>query len=165
VSGTTPNPFYDNNREFAARNAANLAWLAKAFQIARDTDAYGVMILMQANVFETFFEDTTGSERSGHSDFMAALRRETQNYIGQVVLVHGDTHYGRIDKPLTTTYPACGQASGPCRPVSTSGGRRIMNFTRVEVPGSADVHWVRCRVRPNRRSPFLFEYMTVESNK
>lgn len=166
VTATTPNPFYDNNREYAARNAANLAWLAKAFQAARDNDAYGVMILVQANVFETFFESSTGSERSGHSDFIAALRRETQNYIGQVVLVHGDSHYGRIDKPLTTAYPACGQPTGACNPVAAAAaGTRIMNFTRVEVPGSADVHWLRCRVRPNRRSPFLFEYMVVDSNK
>lgn len=42
-----------------------------------------------------------------------------------VVLVHGDTHTFRIDKPLS----------------DSQAGGRILNFTRVETVGSPDAHW------------------------
>src|SRR5262249_49243468 len=53
------NPFYDNDQEFAARNAADIAWLHKAFETARNTGALGIMILTQANMFESFMDTGT----------------------------------------------------------------------------------------------------------
>lgn len=158
------NPFYDGDKEYTARNAANLAWLSKTFETARAAGAFGIMILIQANMFESFLDTSTGSTHSGFAGFIALLRRETSNFDGEVVLVSGDSHYMRIDKPLTDTYPACASADGDCKPVDPSG-KRIFNFTRVEVPGSNDVHWVRCHLRPNRRTPFRFEFMIVPENR
>ena len=159
-----PNPFYDNDKEYAARNAANLAWLRKAFQTARETGSYGIMILTQANMFEDFLNTSTGSTHSGFADFITALREETGNFNGEVVMVSGDSHYMRIDKPLTDKYPACVSAHGDCKPFEAAldaRGTRVINFTRVEVPGSADVDWVLCHVRPNSRNVFQFEFMIV----
>ncbi|MFN7919589.1 MAG: hypothetical protein U0Q16_05805 [Bryobacteraceae bacterium] len=162
-----PNPFYDNDKEYTARNAANLAWLKAAFETARDQDLFGVMLLVQANMFEAYGDTSTGSAKSGFADFIKALREEVRTYIGQVVMVSGDTHYMRVDKPLTLTYPdSCAPpatATGPCPAVESAG--RILNFTRVEVPGSSDVHWVLCRVRPNRKNPFQFQFMVVPENQ
>ena len=57
-----------------------------------------------------------------------------------VVLVHGDSHYFRIDQPLL------GQRSR----------RRIENFTRVETFGNPDVHWLRVSV--DWRDPNVFQF-------
>jgi hypothetical protein len=162
-----PNPFYDNDKEFTARNAANVAWLHAAFQTARDNHCYGIMILSQANVFETFMSTSTGATHSGFADFVAALRDETQKFDGQVVMVSGDSHYMRIDKPLTKTYPGCTSATGTCTAIATpseSPGDRIYNFTRVEVPGDGDVHWIAAHVRLNKQNPFSFEFRLVPGN-
>lgn len=161
-----PNTFYDNDREYTARNAANLAWLRKAFATAKDRDSAGLMILTQANMFETFLDTSIGATHSGFSDFIALLREETMNFNGQVVLVNGDTHYMRLDKPLTMAFPACTSPQGDCRPVDAATvSPRLVSFTRLEVPGSTDVHWVRCRVSKNRRNPFKFEFMIVDENR
>ncbi len=38
---------------------------------------------------------------------------------------------------------------------------RWSHFTRVEVPGSADVHWALLKVRPGSRNIFQFEFLIV----
>ena len=159
-----PNKFYDNDKEYTARNAANLAWLRKTFQTAKDTRSLGVMIMIQANIFEAFLDPVTGPTHSGFGDFVAVLRQETNKFAGEVVLVSGDTHYMRVDKPMTGKFPACVSAEGDCKPYTAdldSRGTRVLNFTRVEVPGMLDVHWVLCHVRPNSRNLFQFEFMIV----
>jgi hypothetical protein len=164
VAQTAANPFYDNDKEYTARNAANLAWLRKAFQTAKDTKSLGVMIFTQANMFEAFLDTAMGNTHSGFADFIAALREETGKFNGEVVMVSGDTHYMRVDKPLTDQYPACTSAEGPCKPFDAAidaRGNRVLNFTRVEVPGSTDVHWVLCHVRPASRNIFQFEFMIL----
>lgn len=164
LSQGTPNPFYDNDREYTSRNAANLAWLKQAFQTAKDTNSFGVMILVQANIFESFMETTVGNSRSGYADFVTALRAEVKNFRGEVVLVSGDSHYMRVHKPLTEQYPACLSATGECKPFEAAldaRGATLLNFTHVEVPGSANVHWMLCHVRPGSRNLFTFEFMLV----
>ena len=162
-----PNPFYDGDKEYTARNAANLAWLKSVFATAKEQDLYGVMILTQANMFEAFGDNSTGASKSGFADFIKALREEIRAFPGQVVMVSGDTHYMRVDKPLTLTYPdSCpppATSTGSCPAVESTG--RILHFTRVEVPGSSDVHWVRCRVRSNRKNVFQFQFMIVPDNQ
>lgn len=158
------NPFYDNDREFTARNEANVAWLRKIFATAKQNKSLGILLAMQANIFEGFFETGTGSTRSGFEEFVKVLRHETNAFAGEVVLVSGDSHYMRVDKPLTSLFPACTTASGDCKAFDAdldARGARVINFTRVEVPGSADVHWTLCHVRPNSRNIFQFEFMIV----
>lgn len=75
----SPNPFFDNDAEYTARNAANIAW-PHAFNTARDNRSLAVMILTQANMFETFMDTSTGATHSGFSDFVTALRDETAKW-------------------------------------------------------------------------------------
>jgi hypothetical protein len=46
---------------------------------------------------------------------VSALRIETMGFPGQVVLVHGDPHYFKIDKPVSPPSAAC-PARGPGPP-------------------------------------------------
>ncbi len=103
------------------------------------------MLVIQANIFE---EDI--AEPSGFTEFREALRQETIAFGKPVVLVHGDSHYFRIDKPL---YAEEG-----------SEDNRVLNFTRVETFGDADVHWVRATVDTRDDEVFSFEPEIVEEN-
>ena len=129
-----------NKTEYRARNAANIAWMRKTFDAAKAKDSPGVMLVMQANIFE---EDT--ATPSGFADFKAALEEEVTAFDGPVVLVHGDSHTFRIDKPVISE-------------------TRPPNFTRVETFGSPDVHWVRATVDPRDEGVFSFEPEIVEEN-
>jgi len=142
---TTGTPAIGDEAEYEARNAANLKWIAKTFRSAERRDSEAVMLVIQANIFE---EDI--AEPSGFTEFREALRQETIAFGKPVVLVHGDSHYFRIDKPL---YAEEG-----------SEDNRVLNFTRVETFGDADVHWVRATVDTRDDEVFSFEPEIVEEN-
>ena len=80
-------------------------------------------------------------------DYVNALRAETLAFHGEVALVHGDSHYFKIDKPL----------NGP------SGGV-LANFTRVETFGARNTHWVQATIDPNGPNLFVFEPRIVSAN-
>jgi hypothetical protein len=137
--GRTP----EMDREFQARNRANLDWLKSSFALARQRKSSGIMLVMQANpLFEL-----PRAQRTGFNDFLDALPAEVSQFGKPVVLVHGDSHYFRIDKPLVD-----------------SRNQRIMNFTRVETFGPPDMHWVRATVDPSDPSLFRFEPVVVRAN-
>lgn len=139
--GRTP----DMDAEYAARNYANLVWLENSFAIATLKNYRAVMLVIQAN---PGFEFPAGhAERAGFDDFIAALQRETIAFNKPVVLVHGDSHYFRIDKPLTD-----------------AANKRLENFTRVETFGAKDVHWLQGSVDFRDPNVFKFEQRIVEAN-
>jgi len=134
------------DREYEARNAANLAWIRTAFRLARDGGFTAVMLIMQANPRYDFMPGDP--RRSGFEDTIAVLEEETLAFGKLTLLVHGDTHYFRIDKPL----------------VGTQSRRRVERFTRLETFGAPDMHWVRARVEPRNPNLFVFEQGIVEDN-
>ena len=129
-----------NEAEYEARNAANIAWMRETFDAAKANVSPGVMLVIQANPFE---EDV--ATPSGFTEFKAALEEEVTAFDGPVVLVHGDSHTFRIDRPVISE-------------------TRHLNFTRVETFGSPDVHWVRATVNPRDEEVFSFEPEIVEEN-
>ena len=142
---TTENPTEGDEQEWRARNAANIAWLEQTFREAEQRDSEAVMVVIQANIFEW---DT--DEPSGFTGFKEALRRETIGFGKPVVLVHGDSHYFRIDKPLLAEEGA--------------EKSRVLNFTRVETFGSPHVHWVEATVDTRDEEVFSFAPKLVEKN-
>ena len=132
--------------EFAERNKANLAWLRGSFGKAKAENARGIMLILQANPH--FELARTNKLRAGFNEFLDVLESETVLFQRPVVLVHGDTHYFRIDKPL----------------LGRRSKRRIENFTRVETFGNPDVHWVRARVDARDPNVFSFEQRIVKEN-
>lgn len=151
--------------EYRERNAANLAWLKEAFDVARREGSRAVAIFMQAN---PRFEFRVPSRRvgllgvspppkkpSGFTDFMSVLEAEVLAFGKMVVLLHGDTHYFRVDKPLFRTNEA-----GP-----GNFGRQIENFTRVETFGFPEAHWVRVIVDLNDPHVFTFKEQIVDKNR
>jgi hypothetical protein len=135
-----------NHPEYAARNQANLAWLKESFALATEKQWRGLMLIMQAN--PRFDLPATNKVRAGFNDLIALLEKETIAFKKPVVLVHGDTHNFRIDKPL----------------YGARSKRRLENFTRVETFGYPDVHWVRATVDWDDPSLFTFRQQIVKEN-
>jgi hypothetical protein len=131
--------------EYLERNDANLAWLEASFAEARTQNRAALVLSIQANPHFEKHPD----EKSGFNDFLAVLERETLAFGKPVLLIHGDTHYFRIDQPLTV---------GPQK-------RRADNFIRLEVYGERDVHGVLVSVdAADGVSPFTFRPILVREN-
>jgi hypothetical protein len=139
--------------EYQARNVKNIAWLKESFAKAKENHYAGVLVAIQADIFFPFELSDGGYQEeflpqldadNGYSDFFHTLVEETRSFAGQVVLVHGDSHYFKIDKPM---FNADGTLTG--------------NFTRVEVFGSEDNSWVEMTVDPSTENVFNFKQVVL----
>ena len=116
--------------EYARRSAANTAWLAQGFELAKQSGDVAVFIAIQAD------PDFDGSvwRWPGAPDGYAPLRREllahTLAFGKAVVLIHGDMHRYTVDHPLR----------------DPASGRPIKRFTRIESFGSPLVDWIKVDV-------------------
>jgi hypothetical protein len=160
-----------DEQEYEARELADELWLHQTFDEARSKGSAGVMIVWQGDPgFDTSgyqgapkrnsssLVETDGNP-DGFHDILSALRDETIAFRKPVVLVHGDSHYFMVDKPLLD-----------------SSGRRVENFTRVETFGdhtftshpewdTNDVNWVKVLVDPQSRDVFAFQPQVVPANR
>jgi hypothetical protein len=131
--------------EEIARKAADLHWLDEGFAYAKQIHAKGVLIVWQADPnFNDEQHLTNPHDGDAFPDYVNALRSQTMAFPGQVVLVHGDSHYFKVDKPLRLP-----------------SGKVLGNFTRVETFGAASTDWVQATIDPNSRNLFTFEPMIV----
>ena len=150
-SARTPEQCAADNEEWAERDAANIAWLHEAFAEAKAEGDKAVMVVIQADpgfdIPETEDDESRLPSRDGYAPFLDALTAQTTAFDGQVVLVHGDTHYFKIDKPLR------------------DATHMLANFTRVQTFGSPNIHWLRVDVDPASRDVFTFHPMIVDANK
>jgi hypothetical protein len=152
--------------EYAAREAADEQWLQQTFDEAKTNGSAGVMIVWQADAGFDKSDGTRAPLRDpltlvesdgapdGYHDILSKLRDLTIDFKKPVVLVHGDSHYFRVDKPL-----------------QDSKGRRLENFTRVETfgdnqgNGNNDVQWVKALIDPQSRDVFAFQQQIVPANR
>jgi len=131
--------------EETARKAADIHWLQEGFAYAKDIHAKGVLIDWQADPnFNNEQHLTNTHDWDAFPDYVNELRTESLAFPGQVVLVHGDSHYFKIDKPL-----------------AQPSGKVIGNFTRVETFGDKSTDWVQATIDPRSRNLFVFEPMIV----
>ena len=146
---TRPQAEIDRQRaEETARKAADIEWLREGFQYAASVGAKGVMIIWQADLNfnnEQHLPDTRSWD--AFPAYVDALRTLTLGFPGQVVLVHGDSHYFKMDKPI----------NGPSDGV-------LANFTRIETFGARNTHWVSARIDPTDPNLFAFEPRIVPQN-
>jgi hypothetical protein len=155
----------EQDAEYRERMAANLAWLKDVFAAAKREGARAVAIFTQANPrFEFVFPKGRASSLrlsppdpgSGFADLWPAIETEVVAYGKPVMLLHGDTHYFRVDKPLFRT---------GTETVAANRGRQVDNFTRVEVHGFPEAHWVRLIVDPDDPAVFSVREALVEENR
>jgi hypothetical protein len=108
--------------------AADVTWLNGTFDAAEAAGAAGVMIIQQDNPF------SGGTP----AKLLDALKQRTIRFGRPVVLVHGDTHTHRVDKPW----------------------KNVPNFTRVETfADGGSRQWVKATVDPS--SPAVFSFASI----
>ncbi len=145
----------DGDAEHAERKAANLIWLEQAFVHAKAVNSRAVMIVQQANLWPEWTPFPGRAQTpSGFTDMRETLEREVAAFVKPVVLVHGDSHYFRIDNPLRKPAPGPGQRMP----------RSLENFLRVETFGTPNHHWLHVTVEPNDPNVFTFRPRIVAAN-
>lgn len=159
LSATTNNKYdAENLAEFKVRNAANIAWLKEAFAEAKSKNMIGLMMVIQANMWDLI----PSSELTGFQEFIKVIEDETKAFGKPVVLVNGDSHYFRVDKPLPTI------AFDPKLPIQPGPWEsplpRLKNFTRVETFGTVNSDWVKVTVDAKDPSVFTFRQRIVPKN-
>ena len=127
-----------DNAEYAERDAANIQWMKDAFKAAKERKAPGIVLTFQGDPGFDLPETEELDERknasvSGYTAFLAAVVAETEAFSGQVLLVHGDTHFFKMDKPLY------------------SPTKVLPNLTRLQTFGSPAIHWVKVDVDTDDR--------------
>jgi hypothetical protein len=124
--------------EHDARQAANIHWLQESYAKAAQIGAKGVVVTWQSDPNFNNEQKLQPLQYDGLLDLRAELRRQVIAFSGQSLLVHGDSHYFKIDKPL-----------------NYDNGQVVEKFTRVETFGAANTHWVSLTVDP--QDPQLFQ--------
>jgi len=111
-----------DDAESHARMLAAAAWVRETFAFARAANARAVVVAFHANpAFER------PQDRVRFEPFLSTLEQEAARFGKPVLAAQGDAHVYVVDHPL---------AGAP-------------NLTRLQVPGSPDVGWVRVVVQPD----------------
>lgn len=127
------------NGEFIEREKANLAWLEHIFELAKDKK--GVIFFTQADMFYKDMRPSKGFEK-----IVAKLTDLTQKYGKQVFWVNGDSHRFITDKPL----------------LINNQKTTVMNFTRINVFGDAEMAAVKITFDPKSSTLFQVEQLLID---
>lgn len=120
------------------RTEAATHWMHETFDEARALNASAVVISFHANAS---LEQPEEPDRHFFDPFISGVEEETETFARPVLLTHGDGHIYTIDHPL----------------IRRTTGRLLENLTRLQVPGSPRVGWVKVIVTPGADNPFAFE--------
>jgi len=145
--------------EFAARDAANVAWINKGFEKAIADKSKGVIVVIQANMdWEGYARDAkAGSNQytQAYDGTKLALLANALRFKKPVLLQNGDEHWFQVDMPMNET-------SGKL--VEKDKGTLVENFTRVQTFGSGFNHWVELVVDPSDENLWSFRTHLVKAN-
>jgi hypothetical protein len=136
--------------EWQGREAANRAWLEKAFDLADQRKASGVVIFSHGDMWHP--EDVLDPDVSfsGHQLFVERLAARSAAFEKPVILFAGDSHDFRVDHPLV------GDA--------LYGAPDAPNLTQITVDRSIedDIVWLKLHVDPRSEEVFSWEEVTVQ---
>jgi hypothetical protein len=119
---------------------ANERWLRASFALAQQR---GIKLMTVAAHANPYFENDrrswrSRSKRDPHAKFRRLLGDLALSFNGQILFLHGDTHWFQTNQPLIDRY-----------------GDEVPNFTRVECFGTPfSSSWVQIRVTPNSAPQF-----------
>lgn len=130
----------DDASEFAGRDAANTAWISRAFAEATAAGSPAIVLALHADMF--------GSDRrsAGFRATLAAIGAGARAFGGPVLMIHGDSHRFTVDQAMMDIAPD------------------LDNVTRLQVFGDSEVHAVRILVDPSAPGIFSFQPIIVPGN-
>ena len=145
--------------EYAARDAANVAWINKGFEKAKADNANGVIVVVQANMdWEGYLAAVAMPDKECTAAYNAdkqALLTNALSFIKPVLLQNGDEHWYQLDMPMNET-------AGKL--VQKDKGALVANFTRVQTFGSGFNHWVELGVDPTKPGLWTFTPHIISGN-
>ena len=146
-------PFTNNQAQMDERNereAANLRWLAKAFDMAEADGAAAVVVISQADMWDT------EAALTNYTPLVTELANRTVDFGKPVLLLNGDSHRFQVGQPLADPSSAIGMIHNT---------QAVPNLTRIVVQGAltADGNnprkWLRLTIDP--RAPGVFSWENV----
>ncbi len=128
----------EHGTEVSQRIDAAVSWLNQSFDKAESTQATAMVISTHANPFPESTEPNPAYDIQPFADFQETLARRAIEFGKPILLLHGDTHTFRFDRPLTLP----------------ETGERVENVFRLEVFGAPTVGWVEVNVNTNSADVF-----------
>lgn len=132
-----------DDEEVFRRTEAAAAWLRETFAEAMAIEASAVVLGFHGTL--GFGLGLPMEQVEGYEPFTSTLAEVVERFGKPVLAIHGEAHEFTVDQPL----------------VHRRTKRPFPNFTRLEVPGSPDVGWVRIVVTPGNAQPFAFHRSMV----
>jgi hypothetical protein len=139
-------------QEAAERTAADIRWLERAFDEAREEHAKGVVIGIQADMWDPAALGPGNDGLDGYTTFVQRLADLSVQFGRPVLLINGDSHLYEADKPLADPSSATGLIHHT---------QAVPNLTRITVQGSTNhpSEWLRLTVNPS--TPEVFSWSNV----
>ena len=147
TTGTKVDDPARRDAERAARNAASLAWIDRLFNVAVEQNAAGVVLLMQADMFDAF-SVANHVPLDAFDTITQKIAARAKAFAKPVLLLQGDSHFFIADKPL--------ESGNPLHGVTIA----VPNLTRIVVQGSTSApltEWLRLHVDPATPAVFTWE--------
>jgi hypothetical protein len=140
--------------EYTRRNAADLSWLARVFEVARAHHAKAVVLAIQADLWDPAFSgpNDNPAQYDHFTDLVQALAGHVRAFGGPVLLLNGDSYEFTDDHPL----------ADPARPWQKAMyglTRDVPNLRRITVNGSTTPchEWLRLSIDPRASGIFSAE--------
>jgi len=138
------------NQEVAERTAADMRWLQAAFAQAEVDDAKGVLIGLQANMWDPEALLPGGDGLTGYDGLVQELADLSVDFGRPVLLINGDSHIYGTDTPLADPASTTGMIHGT---------QAVPNLRRITVQGSTNKpsEWLRLTIDPRSSQIFSWE--------
>ena len=134
----------DAEKEFLARDQANIAWIKEAFRVAAGQNLQTLVFAFQADVIRGMSRSGTWAEKTGfHASIEQTLLPLAKDFKGSVLIVHGDSHTFEFDQAFLLN------------------SQVLKNVYRLEVPGAKTTGAVSVTVDEGSVKPFSVEKISV----
>jgi hypothetical protein len=142
------NRFAPNNaeaeKEFLARDQANIAWIKEAFRIAASENLQTLVFAFQADVIRGMSRTGALAEKTGfHASIEQTLLPLAKDFKGSVLIVHGDSHNFEFDQAFLVN------------------AQVLKNVYRLEVPGAKTTGAVSVTINEGQATPFSVKQILV----
>ncbi len=138
--------------EILERTGADLRWLDQAFALAQDHRAKGVVIQLQADMWD--LDGNPPSHIGAYRQYIDSIALHATLFRKPVLLLNGDSHGFRSDNPLVKGAP-CVIEAGPSETSCVDDAYanqpynyNVKNFHRITVHGSvAPMEWLKLSLK------------------
>jgi hypothetical protein len=136
-------------QEQISRAEANKAWLERTFAAAERSDAAGIVLIFQADMW-----DPAEPALNGFDALVQQIGTLSRSFGKPVLLLEGDSHVFKVDNPYSASSAFHGMH--PATPVAD-------NVTRIVIEGSdaGRTEYLRLTIDPRKKAASLFAWERV----